>query len=626
MKYKNLTYDRVDITGGFWKERQELIRSTTVHNVYLRFRETGRFEAFKLNWHEGEERRPHIFWDSDVAKWIEGVAYLTLKRREPELEAIVDEVADDIERGRADDGYYNSYYLRVEPGRRFTVRDRHELYCLGHLIEAGIAYERATGKGKLLSLMRDYVALVEQIFVKENSAAFEAPGHEELELALVRLADYTGERRYLDLALHFVNRRGQVGKPNQGWAQTNRCYEQDHLPVREQPEAIGHAVRAVYLYCAVADLAVRLQDEELKATAERLFADILEHKMYVTGAIGSTRRYQALPIEGEKVGSTIGEAFEEAYHLPNDTAYAETCAALGLALFARRMQLLEPDSRYADTVERAIYNGFLSGLSLDGKAFFYVNPQELDIEARRRAALFGREVKNGITQRVEVFNCSCCPPNVVRFIPSIGEFLYTYSDDTVWVNQYMESTASFDGCTVRQETSYPFAGEVKLSLSGASRTLALRIPGWCRDYTLTKNGEPVQVELKNGYASVALDDGDVLVLSLAMAPKRIYADPRVAANRGKCAVTMGPLVFCMEGVDNGERLGEVRLAAGEITVGWDDALKLPTLTLPAVRETVQGLYDDRVTRAPFVAKMIPYFAFANRGESDMRLWLEEASV
>ncbi len=624
MKCKNLTYDRINITGGFWKDRQDLVRKTTVWNVYYRFKETGRFDALKLNWKEGEPNKPHFFWDSDVAKWIEGVAYLAQKKREPELEAIVDEVADCIERGRMADGYFNSYYQQIEPQNRFTIRDKHELYCLGHWIEAAIAYDHATGKGKLLSLIKDYVALVKRIFMEENSAVFEAPGHEEIELALVKLFDYTGDRQYLDLSLYFVNKRGQKGKPNQGWAQYNRAYEQDHKPVREQTEAIGHAVRAVYLYCAMADLADRLDDQDLKTAAERLYRNIVEEKMYITGAIGSTRRYEAIKAPDEPAVSYMGEALEEGFHLPNESSYAETCAALGLALFARRMQLLNPDAHYADTIERVIYNGFLSGMSLDGKAFFYVNLQEIDLEARERMHTFGRNERLYPTERVEVFNCSCCPPNVVRFIPSIAEFLYHYNSETIYVNQYIQSDASFDDCKIVQTTNYPYNGAVKLQFSGKAKKLAVRIPAWCKNYTVTQNKRSITPVVTNGYAEISAQDGDIFELHFEMTPRRMYANPKIHANRGKVAVSCGPFIYCMEGVDNGEHLGEVALVEGELKQSFDESLNLPILFAPAVRVSVNGLYADEIIQTPFTAKLIPFFSFANRGSSDMRIWHDRA--
>lgn len=603
---KSLTYDKINITGGFWSEKQELVRNTTIWNVYKRFSDTGRFAAFNMDWKEGDPDKPHIYWDSDVAKWLESVAYLTIKKREPELEAIVDEVVDKIEKGRMEDGYFNIHYILFKKEQRFTERRDHELYCLGHLIEAAIAYDKATGKGKFLSLMKDYVSLVRRIFMEEKSASFATPGHEEIELALVKLYDYTGDRSYLELAEFFVEQRGVNEKganPERDMLQSP--YIQAHKPVREQTTAEGHSVRAVYFYCAVADLAERLGDESLKKAAETLFDNIINEKMYITGAIGSTRK---------------GEAFEESFLLPNDTAYAETCAALGLALFARRMGLLDRDSKYADTVERVIYNGFLSGLSLDGKAFFYVNSQEIDLEDRK----LSRATWKPITERVEVFGCSCCPPNITRFIPSIGEFVYTYDDTAVYVDQYMESVADFGDFSLEQKTSYPFNGKVELKLSGADKKLALRIPHWCKNYKISLNAGDVAFETVKGYAFIDARDGDVIEMDLELAVRHMKADSRIRHARGYTSVTYGPFVMCMEGVDNGEKLGEVRLSGLDCRVGFDEELGLPTIMHTAIRYSGNGIYYEvgSEKNERFEAKLIPYFAFANRGESDMRIWIE----
>ena len=603
---KSITYDKINITGGFWREKQELIRNVTIHNVYKRFSDTGRFAAFNMDWKEGDPNMPHIYWDSDVAKWLESVAYLTMKKREHELEAIVDDVVDKIEKGRMEDGYFNIHYILFKKNERFTRRQDHELYCLGHLIEAAIAYDKATGKGKFLSLMKDYVELVRKIFMDEAREYFITPGHEEIELALVKLYDYTGDRSYLELAEFFVEKRGAEEKgADPKHDMLGSPYLQANKPIREQESAEGHAVRAVYLYSAVADLAERLSDESLKKTAETLFDNIINEKMYITGAIGSTRK---------------GEAFEESYLLPNDTAYAETCAALGLALFARRMGLLDRDSKYADTVERIIYNGFLSGLSLDGKAFFYVNSQEIDLENRKTS----RAEWKPITERVEVFSCSCCPPNITRFISSIGDFVYNYDNSVVYVDQYMESDADFGGFRIEQKTNYPFDGNIKIKLSGDDKKIALRIPSWCGKYEIKLNGKNVSSDTVKGYAIIDAKDGDDIELDLELTVRHMKADSRVRHIRGCTAITYGPFVMCMEGVDNGERLGEVKLTGFECKVGFDEKLGLPVIIHPAVREMGEGLYYDvkNEKRESFSAKLIPYFAFANRGETDMRIWVE----
>ena len=601
-----LPHDHIRLTSGFWREKQDLIRKTTIWNVYKRFKDTGRFDAFKLDWKEGMPNKPHIFWDSDIAKWLESVAYLTKESPEPELEKIVDEVVDDIEKAQLEDGYFNIYYQLFDIEHRFSFRGQHELYCAGHLIEAAIAYDDATGKHKFLEVMLKYAALIKKVFMIDHSATYDAPGHEEIELALVKLYDYTKDRQWLDLALWFINARGPQGKQQPGDNYHRGTNIQDHAPVREQFTAEGHCVRACYLYCAMADLALRENDAELKKACDSIYADITNSKMYITGSIGSTKN---------------AEAFEDAYRLPNDTAYGETCAALALALFARRMERMDADAKYADTVERVIYNGFLSGLSLDGKSFFYENAQEIDLENRGivRASLHAnRDIHFPITERVEVFSCSCCPPNVTRFIPSIADFLYNFTDDTVYINQYMASEADFGDFRITQETNYPFDGHISVKCT-ASKKLALRIPSWCTVWTLRKNGRPVNADVVNGFAKVDPMAGDEITLDLVIAPKVVRADRRVRVDRGMKAVTYGPFVMCLEGVDNGGRLADVELT-DNFTVGRDEELGLPCVYCGAVRVDTDSLYSDNVSEKPFRAKLIPYFAFANRGECDMRIW------
>lgn len=597
----------IDLKPGFWYEKQKTVREISIWNVYRRFKETGRFDAFGFTWKEGEPGKPHIFWDSDVAKWIEAAAYLSLKHREPELEAVVDGIVENIRKNRMPDGYFNSFYGYLKPDERFTVRSEHELYCAGHLIEAAIAYRDATGKSDFYNMMADYADLIYDIFYVKKSAAFLTPGHEEIELALVKLYRAAGNRKYLDLAFYFVNERGRHpdidGKSK---------YSQTHLPVCEQTTAEGHSVRACYLYCAVADLAREYGDAELLETAKRLFDNIVGCRMYVTGAIGQT---------------CVHEAFMEDFDLPNQTAYAETCANLSLALFARRMSLADPDSRYADIAELVLYNSFLSGISLDGRAFFYSNMQENDLHVRRRASNASQTVFCPADLRVEVFSCSCCPPNVVRTIASIGDFQYNADDGVIYCNQYMSSVARIDGRTLDMTTAYPYDGTVRIRISGAPVKLALRIPGWCKSYSVMLNGAPAEYDIVKGYAYISVADGDELTLVFDMKVRFVEADPRVWEDAGRVAVMRGPLVYCIEAIDNGDCIRDIRLdenaeykiVAGD---GFDAAYKVPVLETEGSTRDWSGkpLYSDEAPLVPRRVRLTPYFAFANRGESDMIIW------
>ncbi|MBQ8440296.1 MAG: glycoside hydrolase family 127 protein, partial [Clostridia bacterium] len=410
--------------------------------------------------------------------------------------------------------------------------------------------------------------------------------------------------------LFFLNKRGACEEPAV-LAKFGIRHVQDHLPVREQLEAVGHSVRATYLYSAMADAAARTGDEELKYACERLYDSIVNKKMYITGGIGSTKN---------------GEAFEEAYRLPNEKAYTETCAAIGLIYFCKRMSQLDPtSSKYADTIERVLYNGFLSGISLDGKSFFYENPLEINLEERVRLADFGTPISKPITQRVEIFSCSCCPPNINRYLASLGDFLYRYDEKRIYVEQYMTSDADFGNTRLTQKTNYPFDGKIYLSVLGKSKQIALRLPSWCKDYTLKKNEKAINVSPEKGYLITDAENGDTLELILKITPRRLRSNPRVRANRGMVALTYGPMIMCMEGVDNGGSLDGVSLLDGEIKVSFDKKLGLPTLLCPAIRQDFQDLYaeENDESKIPFPAKFIPYHAFANRGESDMRVWIEK---
>ena len=586
---KNLDFSKTVLQGGFWKYYYDRNREVTVGAVYNRFLETGRFAALKCNWQEGQENKPHFYWDSDVAKWIEGVGFLAQQQAVPEWEALVDAMAQDMVTNQREDGYFNSYFQSVAMDKIFSDRRFHELYCLGHMIEAAIAYHKGTGKDALLAFVCKYIDYVYAIFVEQKSAKFTTPGHEEIELALLKLYEYQGNPKHLELAQFFINHRGL------GENETTDEYSQSHLPVRQQREAVGHAVRGCYLYTAMAQMARICGDAELLIACDAIFADITNKKMSITGGIGAVRK---------------GEAFSYGYDLPNQEIYNETCAAISLAMFAAELGQLHEDSKYADLVERIYYNGFLSGLSQAGDRFFYVNPLEIDIKKTARESEF-----RGLTQRSKVFDTSCCPPNIVRMLGSMPRYMYATKGDTVYCNQFAHAVTEFDQGMLTQKTDYPISGKIEFSWQGSPITLKVRIPAWCVEYT---------GETENGYASFELKDGDCVCVDLPMEVHIMESHPDVQDNAGRYAIMRGPIVYCMEGVDNGENLRDIAVSASDVVRVEMEELPAPVLYMNATRRrkgTV--LYQIRnEERVSFSARLIPYFAFANRGESDMIVWIQ----
>lgn len=597
-------YRNVTLRGGFWKQMEELNSKVTVNAVYDRFYETGRIDAFKFEWKEGDAKQPHFFWDSDVAKWMEGAAYVLSREDRPDLEEKIERLIDDIERNQCEDGYFNIYFTVVKPEARWSCRDWHELYCAGHLMEAAVAYYNATGKRKFLDCMCRYADYIEKRFVIDDDVPFKTPGHEEIELALVRLYECTGKVRYLNLAKHFVDMRGVSREMMPDWMDAS--YSQSHLPVREQRTAEGHAVRAMYLYCGMADVALHTGDRELQAACEAIFDNVVNKRMYITGGIGS---------------SGAGEAFTVDYDLPNLISYTESCAALALALFANRMLRFGADAKYADVVERVMYNGFLSSLSLDGKSFFYQNPLEImPFMHRRDVSVRHRSVNLPPMQRSEVFACSCCPPNIVRFIPSIANMLYSDDGEIIYVHQFMQSLTTIERqgkmLVLEQETQYPENGKIKIRLSGGDARVAVRIPGWYEGY----EGKTVK-----GYAYFELKDGEELIFDFTMKPTLIEARPEVVFASGRYAVMRGPVLYCMEGADNGDLLRDICIDShARFRYGKHPVLGVPQLRVRAwrtVREPDAPLYRRKTqNKEKIEAVLIPYYAFANRGESELQVW------
>ncbi len=660
----------IRITDAFWQEEQELVRrevipyqwealndcvpgaspSFAIHNFLAAkaLRERSREPGFRppvfgnvpFNVLPDDPEHPDpdsfygfVFQDTDLYKWLEAVAYSLVNHPDPLLQATADEAVRLIAEAQAEDGYLDTYYILNGRDRTFTnLRDHHELYCFGHLAEAAVAYHQATGNETLLQVAERFAAYISRHIGPEEGKKHGYPGHEIAEMALVRLYEETGKREYLDLSRYFIDERGkqpvyflQEGHPRPDFEKPEEpfSYYQAHRPVREQDEAKGHAVRAMYLYSGMADVARLTGDESLKNACRTLFRSVSREKMYITGGVGSTH---------------IGEAFTFPFDLPNDLAYTESCAAIGLCFFARRMLQMEPKAEYADVMERALYNNVLSGIALDGKSFFYVNPLEVWPEAVRRDAR-KTHVK---PVRQKWFGCACCPPNIARLLGSLGAYACTEKDNTLFVHLYLSSEIVLhtkDGDSrlrVQVDRNDPAKWTVRIHSDAAvSSALALRIPGWSKDWKLSGAGSSGAVE-KDGYLYLrgSLPAGGETVLELSCPVRFVRADTRVRENSGKIAVMHGPFVFCLEEADNGKNLNLVSVGSGVTPsdVSFGETViagrRAAVLLLPGQREpevTDRGLYFDadcaETCAEPAILRLVPYFMWANRGEGEMQVWI-----
>ena len=618
------------IIGGFWEAKQRVNRETTLPIEYQQLSSTHRLEVLK-GWDEGSGYEPHIFWDSDVAKWLEAAAYSLQSYPDGDLEARCDEVIEDLARLQGDDGYLNSFFSQVEPEGRWTnLRDRHELYCAGHLIEAAVAYSEATGKRKFLDVMSRYADYIASVFGEGEGKKKGYPGHEEIELALIKLYRTTGNATHLRLSKFFLDMRGTDphyydeeatarGDEPTGYRFGNYDYLQAHLPVRKQDTAEGHAVRACYLYAGMADVATETGDEGLVAACKALWSNIVGKRMYVHGGIGSAH---------------IGERFSYDYDLPNEAAYAETCAAIALAFFAQRMFLLEQSGGYIDVLERALYNGIISGVSLDGKRFFYDN-------YLASHPGYHKFQKRSAPDRQEWFGCACCPPNLARLVASLGNYLFATSDSDLWLNLYAQYDATADvagGVRFQMKTRYPWDGSVSVTLNPGSPSrfrVHLRIPAWCGGYTVAVNGTGLQAETESGY--VVLDrewhDGDTIELVFEMPIERITAHPSVRQASGRIALQRGPVLYCLEEADNGKDLNNLYIPKdSELEWEFDGELLggVGVIKGTGVSRAYEGwdgtLYrpgDQEYEERSFTA--VPYHAWNNRGVGEMLVWINEAT-
>lgn len=678
-----LSLRNVQITDTFWKKEMELVRTEVIPYQWAalndqvegaapsfcmhNFKAAGKLNKEKkelgtafeepVYTFRGFEALPEdpkhlddkfygfVFQDSDFYKWIEAVGYSLTQHPDPQLEAIADGAIDIVCAAQQEDGYLDTYYILNGKDRIFTnLRDHHELYCLGHLLEGAVAYYQATGKDKLLKAASRYADYVADYFGPEEGKCKGYPGHEIAEMALVRLYETTQDSKYLDLAKYFIDERGkqpyyfdkehpeEVKKNPNG---LRYAYNQAHLPVREQDEAVGHAVRAVYLYSGMADIARLTEDDTLFDACKRLWDNMVQKKLYITGGIGGTH---------------MGEAFSFNYDLPNDTAYAETCASIGLVFFARRMLEIYPDVQYADVMEQALYNTVLAGMALDGKSFFYVNPLEVLPKACHKD-----ERKFHVKPvRQKWFGCACCPPNLARTLSSVSSYAFTETEDTLFVHLYIGSelkkNVNGTDVSVHMTSEFPWNGKVTLQADSADTpfTLALRIPGWCTSYQVSLLGaahNPIsgseaitgldasEYTIKDGYLYITRKwkESETLTLDFPMEIQVWNANPNVREDIGRAAVTRGPITYCLEEADNGSDLHL-------LTLDWNAPAQVRDFTVcgESVKEILmQGFKEDKekeapqrlyrpvqtAEKSPVTLRFIPYYTWANRGENEMSVWV-----
>ena len=583
-----VSFADVTIQDNFWSPRLDRHKEVTLPVCIDQIEnQTGRIRNFE-NAALGKGEHSGIYFDdSDVYKALEGMAYSLRNHPDSDLEAKCDEWIDKFAAAQQSDGYINTFYTLTGLENRWDDMGKHEMYCAGHLIEAAVAYYEATGKRKLLDVgirMADHM-----MGIFGPGKRDWVPGHEEIELALVKLYHATGERKYLEFASWLLEERGHgfgsKGKSGKPW---NAEHYQDATPVRELTDICGHAVRAMYLYCGMADVAAETGDQGYIDALDRLWDDVVLRNMYITGGIGQSAR---------------NEGITEDYDLPNLTAYCETCASVGMVLWNTRMNWLSGDAKYADIMERSLYNGALAGISLAGDKFFYVNPLESEGNHHRQAW----------------YGCACCPSQICRFLPSIGNYIYGTSSKTVWVNLYMGNTAKIevDGkpMILTQETRYPWEGTVVLTIGTDKPTNAdfrLRIPKWCKGWSVSINGEPFETKVDKGYAVLSREwsDGDKISLSMDMPVEVVEAPSRVKGNRGKRAVQRGPIVYCIEETDNPEGFDSMQVPGD---AKWEASFE---------ENLLDGVVAIKATSGEKTLNYIPYYAWDNREAGKMKVWVQ----
>ena len=646
LKYLNpVSLKEVMIKDGFWGDKIKMVQETVLPYQWEalndRISEAVPSHAVEnLRIAAGEKKdkfQGMYFQDSDLAKWLEAVAHSLASHPDPELEIKADEVISLIEKVQQEDGYFNTYFIIKEPEKRWTnLKDWHELYCAGHFIEAAVAYYEATGKKEFMDIMCRFADYIDSVFGKEKGKKLGYPGHEEIELALMKLYRVTNEKRYLELSKYFIDQRGQ--EPYYFLAEAKERsenisdesayiksfkYYQSHLPVRKQTTAEGHSVRAIYLYCGMADVSAETGDKELFNACKKLWDNVTEKRMYITGGIGSTHH---------------GEAFTFDYDLPNDTAYVETCANIALVFWAYRMMQIDPDSRYADVMERALFNSVLSGISLEGTEYFYENPLEVwPVEVEKSSDNWHNK-----TTRQKWFDCACCPPNIARLLASLGQYIYSQNENEVYIHLYANSEVNVEiagqNVVLSQKTNYPWQENIQITVSSEKKiefTLAFRIPGWSREAKLKVNDEILNIDsiTEKGYAKVkrVWKKGDKIELLFPMPVEKIQANPQVRMSAGKIAIQRGPVVYCLEECDNGNELWNISLSKdSKLKSQYDRKLLggVVVITGEAIRNDWSSkeneLYRPKEYNTKHVTiKAIPYFAWNNREPGEMMVWIRD---
>ncbi|MCS6861127.1 MAG: glycoside hydrolase family 127 protein, partial [Abditibacteriales bacterium] len=670
VKLQPVPFNRVHITDSFWAPRQEMNRTVTVPHLFEMCRRTGRLKNLEL---AGQRARRGytglVFNDSDVYKSLEAAAFVLATHPDDPIVKQVDDTIALIAKAQMPDGYLNSYYQINMPDRRWTnLRDDHELYCAGHLIEAAVAHYQATGKRTLLDVAIKFADHIDRTFGDAPGKRMGYPGHPELELALIKLWRVTGEKRYFDLARFFVDKRGSkffAREHNTPLDRYDGRYWQDDKPLRAQSEIVGHAVRAAYLLAAATDVAAETGDEELLKALERIWRNAATRRMFITGGIGT---------------SASNEGFTTDYDLPTRTAYQETCASIANVLWNHRMNLLTGDARYADVMERALYNGVLAGIALSGDRFFYVNPLE----------------SVGHHHRQEWFGCACCPPNIARLLASLGGYLYATSPNAVWVNLYVDSTvqvslrgaepksslptterkpslraernsslpakpksslraersnlilakgiapsaARHDEATefaLRVQTKYPWDGAVKIApqlKAPLQFELRLRVPGWCKQPAVKVNSKPLSKPLiERGYLvlSRTWKPGDAVELTLPMPVMKMQSHPNVKETVGHIALQRGPIVYCFEACDNAAPLRQVAIPlAARFEPKWRRDLLGGIMVLEGQgliaeeADWTNVLYQEAIPPRAVKLMAVPYYAWDNRQPGAMKVWMPTA--